>query len=129
MNGRYLLDTNIIIALFARDNHVVEQLGTKQELFIPSVVLGEWYYGARNSSRVAENVARIERLSSVGTILGIDAGTASRHGEIKHALKQQGTPIPENDIWIAALAMQYDLILATQDKHFDNIAQLTREAW
>lgn len=59
MPGSVLLDTNIVIALFAADVAVQKQLQGPVEVFIPSMVLGELYYGAHNATRVAENVARV----------------------------------------------------------------------
>jgi tRNA(fMet)-specific endonuclease VapC len=129
MSGRYLLDTNVLIALFAGEDAVVERLSVASDLFVPSIALGELHYGAQNSSRVAENMARIERLRNVSTVLSCDAGTASQYGDVKFKLKQQGTPIPENDIWIAAIALQYDLVLVTRDRHFDSVTSLEIESW
>jgi len=59
MNGRFLLDTNIVIAIFANDASVMESLETASEVFVPIIVLGELYYGAQKSSKVAQNIARI----------------------------------------------------------------------
>jgi tRNA(fMet)-specific endonuclease VapC len=129
MTGRYLLDTNVIIALFANDSAVVTQVRAAAEVFVSSIVLGELYYGAQNSSRPAENIARIEQFRAANTILVCDALTAMYYGQIKISLKRRGTPIPENDIWIAALAMQFDLILATHDRHFQSIDTIKLVAW
>jgi tRNA(fMet)-specific endonuclease VapC len=129
MTGRYLLDTNVIIALFANDSAVVTQVRAAAEVFVPSIVLGELYYGAQNSSRPTENIARIEQFRAVNTILVCDALTALYYGQIKSGLKRRGTPIPENDIWIAAVAVQYNLIVVTRDQHFQNIGSIKLEAW
>jgi tRNA(fMet)-specific endonuclease VapC len=58
MNGKVVLDTNIVIALFAKDHAVIQNLNETEEVFVSSVVLGELYYGAENSSRVSENISR-----------------------------------------------------------------------
>lgn len=55
--------------------------------------------------------------------------TARSYGKIKNQLKVKGSPIPENDIWIAALADQYQLLLITGDKHFNNIEAISIETW
>ncbi len=129
MNGRYLLDTNIVIALFANEFSVSRQLGEAEEVFTPSIVLGELYYGARRSKRVQENVTRIEEFAARSTVLACDTETARRYGEVKDGLRQKGHPIPEIDIWIAAIALQYDLTLVARDVHFEEVNDLKFETW
>lgn len=130
MNGkRYLLDSNIIIALFGGDQGVLVQANKAIEVFIASIVVGELYYGAQKSGKRQANITRVDRLASTNTILSCDQDTARWYGQIKNELKEKGRPIPENDIWIAALARQYHLILVTRDKHFDAIDDLRLEAW
>lgn len=129
MNGRYLLDTNIVIALFANELAVTRRLGKAEEVFTPSTVLGELYYGARKSKRVQENVARIDEFAARSAVLGCDTETARRYGEVKDGLRQKGRPIPENDIWIAAIALQYDLTLVARDAHFEQVNDLIFETW
>ena len=114
MPGRVLLDTNIVIALFAGEKLVHERLAECPEVFLSSTVLGELYYGALKSSQAGANFARIGELAAAVTILPCDAATARLYGEIKASLRLKGRPIPENDIWIAAVAQQYGLSLATR---------------
>ncbi len=129
MSGRYLLDTNIVIALFANELAIIQRLGEAEEVFTPSVVLGELYYGARKSKRVKENLMRMDEFAARSIVLGCDAETARRYGEVKNGLWQRGRPIPENDIWIAAIALQYDLTLVARDAHFGEVDGLKIEAW
>ena len=129
MNGRYLLDTNIIIALFADETAIKIRLAEIEEIFVPSIVLGELYYGARKSSRARQNIIRIDRFAERNVILGCDPDTARHYGRIKNDLRRKGRPIPENDIWIAAIALQYDLIVATRDNHFGEVDDLQIEMW
>ena len=129
MSGRNLLDTNIVIALFAQDAAVVEHLDEAEEVFIPSIVLGELYFGARKSRRVKENLARIDEFAFSNVVLGCDTETARYYGEIKNALREKGRPIPENDVWVAAIALQYDLTLISRDAHFGEIDHLKVESW
>lgn len=124
MAGKYLLDTNAVIALFAGDSDVVDLLKDAEEVFVPSIVIGELYYGARKSSRVEDNVARIDDFAANNVVLGCDTETAYQYGEVKNRLRQRGRPIPENDIWIAAIALQHDLILLTSDVHFGEVENL-----
>lgn len=129
MSGRYLLDTNIIIALFADDAIVKSNLAQAQEASIPSIVIGELCYGARKSKRVVENLARIDALVAGSTILGCDVGTSRQYGEAKNRLRLKGRPLPENDVWIAALALQHHLTLVTRDAHFQEVENLQTIVW
>jgi tRNA(fMet)-specific endonuclease VapC len=93
-------------------------------VFVPSIVIGELYYGAENSTQVAENIARVDQFESAMTILDCDGSVAREYGRLKHQLKRMGTPIPENDIWIAAMALRHGLTLASRDAHFSGIPAL-----
>lgn len=129
MSGRFLLDTNIVIALFADEAIVKDNLAQTSEVFIPSIVIGELCYGARKSGRVEANLARVDELVSGSTILVCDAEAARQYGEVKNKLRLKGRPLPENDVWIAALALQHDLILVTRDAHFQEVESLQTVAW
>lgn len=129
MSGRYLLDTNIIIALFANESTVLDQLHTAEEVFIPCIAIGELYYGARKSVRVNENLQRIDEFVASNFVLICDSETARTYGDVKDELRKKGHPIPENDIWIGALAAQHDLVLVSRDLHFQEIAELNIESW
>ncbi len=129
MNGRYLLDTNIIIAIFTGDPVVHERLVNATEVFVPCIAIGELYFGAYKSIKIQENIVRIDEFALKNTVLSCNTETAKRYGDIKNRLKDKGQPIPENDIWIAAIAQQYILTLVTKDAHFDAIENLKTEAW
>lgn len=129
MSGRYLLDTNIIIALFADEVAVKNSLINANEVFIPSIAIGELCYGARKSGRSKENLERIDEFIALQYVLGCDAQTARYYGEIKNNLRVKGHPLPENDIWIAAIALQYNLMLVTRDAHFLEIENMQTVAW
>ncbi|MFQ6055148.1 MAG: type II toxin-antitoxin system VapC family toxin [Methanosarcinales archaeon] len=129
MNGRYLLDTSIVIALFAQEPSVQEHLEQAEEVFVTSIVLGELYFGACKSRRVEENLARVDEFAASSAVLVCDTETARRYGTIKNVLREKGRPIPENDIWIAAIAQQYDLTLVTRDAHFSEVENLKLESW
>lgn len=129
MSGRYLLDSNIVVALFAGEPDLLSHLKEAEEVFLPSVVIGELYYGAFKSARAVENVERIHRFVEVSVVLGCDGETARRYGQVKFDLSRKGRPIPENDIWIAALAVQYNLTLVSRGAHFSEIEELTIERW
>jgi tRNA(fMet)-specific endonuclease VapC len=127
--GRFLLDTNIVIALFAREAAVQQRLAEASKVFVPSIVLGELYYGARKSTRVAENLARLDEFVVSSTVLPCGTATAQQYGDIKNKVRAKGRPIPENDIWIAAIAMQHQLTLVAPDGHFHEVDDLQIEAW
>lgn len=129
MNGKYLLDSNIIIAIFNGDQSVIDRVKMASEIYVPSIVVGELYYGAFNSSRKEANIDRIDYLRDEVIILNCDDYTAKFYGQIKKGLKDKGTPIPENDIWIAAIAVQHALTVATRDIHFRHAPGLTIEKW
>jgi tRNA(fMet)-specific endonuclease VapC len=129
MSGRFLLDTNIVIAIFAEESAVLERAAAADEVFVPAVALGELYYGARKSARSETNIARIDEFAAAAAVLGCDAVTAQQYGQIKNDLRAKGRPIPENDIWIAAVALQHGLTVVSRDDHFAEVTDLPREVW
>lgn len=129
MNGKFLLDTNIIIALFAKDPRIHDRIANAQEIFVPCIAIGELYFGAYKSIKVQENIIRIDEFALNNAVLSCNTETAKRYGDIKNHLKDKGQPVPENDIWIAAIAQQYGLTLVTKDPHFNAIENLKIEAW
>ena len=92
MNGRYLLDTNIIIALFAEDEAVQRQINLAEEISVSIVTLGELYYGARKSAKADENMQRIDDFVSATLILICDRETARQYGAIKNLLREKRPP-------------------------------------
>lgn len=128
MAGDVLLDTNVVIAFFAGDPGIRSHLAAV-DFFVPAIVLGELYAGALKSGRPAENLARIDAMIPPVAVLGCNAGTAHLYGDIKHNLLVKGRPIPDNDIWIAAIALQYTLALITRDNHFAEVAGLSVATW
>ena len=129
MAGRVLLDSNIVIALFAGDNGVRQRLEQMDEVFLCSTVLGELYFGALKSQRIEENVRRIDEFADRNATLPCDAETARNYAMLKDRLKRRGRPIPENDIWVAAVAVQFDLVLVSRDDHFEAVERVRLERW
>jgi tRNA(fMet)-specific endonuclease VapC len=129
MGGDYLLDTNIVIALFAGEASVLQGLTKAERICIPSIVIGELYYGAHRSGQRDANLARIDQFVAGNVVLNCDAETARYYGVIKDALHRKGCPVPENDLWIAALARQHQLTLITRNTHFVYISDLPLESW
>ena len=129
MNGDRLVDTNIVIALFNEETSVERKFDGARVVSVPSIVLGELYYGAFRSVRVGDNVQRIQDFQRASEVLFTDEQTGIVYGRVKAELRAAGTPLPDNDIWIAALARQHDLTLVTRDAHFDAVNALRTERW
>jgi len=129
MNGRYIVDTNIIVGLFANEDAICTRIHADAKIILSSIVLGELYFGAFKSVKTSENLRKINRLMADKIILNCDAGTAYVYGRLRNEQRMKGKPLPENDIWIAALAMQHNFILASRDKHFADIEGLNWECW
>jgi tRNA(fMet)-specific endonuclease VapC len=105
-SGRFLLDTNIVIALLEGDDTVLSNLDQAPEVFIPAVAVGELFFGAAKSGRPSENTARVERFAAGRSIVPCDLDVAREYGRLKQRLREKGRPLPENDIWIAATARE-----------------------
>jgi tRNA(fMet)-specific endonuclease VapC len=129
MNGKYLFDTNIVIAFLSDDVAVIPHIGRSDEYYISSIVIGELYYGALHSASVDQNVGRISEFVRDAVAVPCDHATARIYGDIKTSLRLKGRPIPDNDIWIAATVIQHSLTLVVRDEHFNNISDLPVVRW
>jgi len=121
MSGKYLVDTNVIIRLLNSNERSVELFNMADEIFIPVIVAGELYYGAKNSTKKQENTHIFIDFISQYSVVDITLPITKVYGEIKIQLKSDGFTIPENDLWIAATAMYHQYTLITFDKHFTHI--------
>ena len=128
-SGRFLLDTNIVIALLEGDDTVLSNLDRAPEVFIPAVALGELFFGAAKSGRPDENTAMVERFAAGRAIVSCDLDVAREYGRLKQRLKERGRPLPENDIWIAAAAQHHGMVLVTRDRHFQEVEDLQTTEW
>jgi tRNA(fMet)-specific endonuclease VapC len=129
VNGSILLDSNFVVALFKQDPDAQSALLAAERIFVPSIVLGELYYGAQKSGRQEENVVRVDRFAAASEVLLPDVESARHYGAIRDALRRKGRPIPDNDIWVAAIARQHSLTLITRDAHFREIEGLAVGSW
>ncbi len=129
MNGNFILDTNIVIALFGNDVGVIEKISGVKGIFIPAIVVGELFYGAFNSGKPEQNSHKISDFLSEVKVLNCDQETGRFYGKIKKELKDKGRPIPENDIWIIALSMQHKIPVVSRDIHFKNVDHLDLVIW
>lgn len=125
---RVALDTNRLTDLFQGDADLAGFLGGCQEVWIPFVVLAEMKAGFLGGTRQVQNETLLSNLLSRKTvsILYVSRETTEQYARLFVQLKRAGTPVPDNDLWIAALSMEHDLALITRDKHFDKIPQLRR---
>ncbi|HET9401721.1 MAG TPA: type II toxin-antitoxin system VapC family toxin [Candidatus Acidoferrales bacterium] len=128
MPGSVLLDTNAVIALFLHDKSALQQFAD-DELFLCAPVLGELCYGALKSAHPETNLERVEEFAASLPVLPCDLETARQYGFTKDRLRLKGRPIPENDIWVAAVAIQHGLSVASRDNHFAEVDGLHVRRW
>jgi predicted nucleic acid-binding protein len=124
-----ILDTNALSAFADDVPGAVEQIGTAEELYVPAIVLGEYRFGIATSRRRREYEAWLARGRAFWNILPVVEETAAQYAVIRQELKKAGTPLPANDVWIAAIARQHDLPILTRDEHFDAVTGVTRLSW
>jgi len=120
------LDTNVYTAFMRGESGAVQQLRTAEEIRMPLIVLGELLAGFDAGTRATKNRGELARFlaSPRVSVLNPDEKTARYYAEVYVALRAAGTPIPTNDLWIAALARQHGLALLTFDAHFQAVRGL-----
>jgi tRNA(fMet)-specific endonuclease VapC len=96
---------------------------------LPTIALGELHFGAHRSPNPVRNLERIGRFVAAVMLLSADAATAALNGQLKAELMTAGQIIPDNDLWIAALAKQHDLTLVSRDQHFSHVSGLKWVIW
>lgn len=124
-----ILDTNALSAWAQGSAGVEVPLRSAERLVVPCVVLGEYYFGIRQSRhrhRFQDWLALYLPLTEIATIT---SATADVYADIRLELKRLGTPIPPNDVWIAALARQHALPVLSNDSHFDAVHRVRRIAF
>ncbi len=122
--NNFLVDTNIVIEVFKGNKEIADYLYKLSEIFIPSIALGELYTGINRVSNREKHLKRLNDFLKLTTILNVDGDTSVIYGELIADLYKLGKPIPTNDVWIAATAIQYNLTLLSSDKHFEKINHL-----
>jgi len=120
------IDTSGFSSFMRGDQKTVAVLEAAESVAVPAIVLGELYAGFALGTRQSENTSRLNSfLGRSGTyIQQIDDSIARRYGELIKILRTQGTPIPMNDIWIAATAIDLGATLLAFDDHFSKIPLL-----
>ena len=121
-----LFDTSAYSALQRGDDAILRVLQEAEAICVPVVVLGELYSGFRQGNRWAENTAQLAKFLAKPSVrvLNVTEETALRYAEVDVYLRKQGRPIPRNDVWIAAVAIEHGLQLLTLDDHFREIPLL-----
>ncbi len=125
---KLLLDTNAYSDYVRGDQTITDYLNQASLIYLPVIVIGELKRGFYRGTRIKTNGDSLQKFIAKPRtrLLDVDQETAEHYGQLAAYLKKQGTPIPVNDIWIAALCVQHDLPLLTRDDDFRNLPQVVR---
>jgi tRNA(fMet)-specific endonuclease VapC len=124
-----ILDTNAVSALAAKDRAIAEVIADGPSLCLPFIAYAEFRYGLLGSDRPDPGFRLLADLLAHFPLLLPDPATLDEYADIKDQLKRIGRKIPDNDIWIAALARQHALPVLSRDHHFDHVPGLQRLEW
>lgn len=124
-----ILDTNAVSALFEGDRALARVLGVAARHELPCIVVGEYRYGLARSKHRRSLLSLLEELVRESVVLDIGLGTAEAYALVRERLRRKGRPLPENDIWISALAIEHGLDVVSRDTHFDHVEGLRRRSW
>jgi tRNA(fMet)-specific endonuclease VapC len=124
-----ILDTNALSALLDKDAALLEVIRESRELALPVIVLGEFRFGVGISRRRDQYEGWLQRDLSLFRVLPVVEKTSVHYAAIRSELKASGSPIPANDVWIAALARQHQMPIVSRDMHFDRVRNIQRLDW
>lgn len=124
-----ILDTNALSAFADGDVALRRVIENEPDLAIPVVVLGEYLFGISQSRWRARYEAWLRGNVAGFLVLSIGPSTAEQYAKVRSELKAAGRPIPNNDLWIAALAREHGYAVMSRDQHFEAIRGLRRLAW
>jgi predicted nucleic acid-binding protein len=126
---RILLDTSAYIAFLKGHPEIKQTIQKADEINLNPVVVGELLAGFMKGRRAAQNREILKEFmgSPRVRLMAIDEETSERYAAIFNYLREEGTPIPTNDLWIAANAMQFGLRVVTTDRHFQQVPQVIAE--
>jgi len=124
MSGKIALDTNVSIKFLNGDKSIESFISKYSEIHMPVIVVGELIFGALNSTHAEQNLARHKKLIQRAKILEITEATANIYAKTRLSLKKKGKPIPENDLWIAAICIEHKIPFLSNDEHFKEIEGL-----
>ena len=120
---RIMLDSNAYSRLMRGDDQTATMVRDATEILMSAIVVGELLYGFRSGSRFDRNIADLRAFLDNPYVSFVPVGftTADRYSRIAAALRAKGNPIPTNDVWIAAHAMETGADLASADRHFEAV--------
>lgn len=120
---KVLLDSNAYSLLMRGHGEVAELVRRAEEVLFSAVVVGELMYGFRRAAQFERNAADLRSFldSPYSTFVEVGAVTADRYSRVAAALRAKGPPIPTNDVWITAHAMETDADLVSADGHFEHV--------
>jgi tRNA(fMet)-specific endonuclease VapC len=123
MSDRIVLDTNAYSNLLRGDQAVLDALGDAERSYLPVTVIGELYSGFKGGNQEQRNRGQLKQFLGKPSvkILQTTIEVAEYFAQIVDSLKRKKTPIPTNDVWIAAHTMDQGAVLVTYDEHFKNI--------
>jgi predicted nucleic acid-binding protein len=124
-----LLDTNALSALAAADETLIQAIERVPRLCVTIISLGEYSYGIKQSRHETELTRWLDVFLHRADILYLGRETLPHYADVRRQLKKDGTPIPANDCWIAALAREHRLPIVSRDKQFDAVKGLQRISW
>ena len=124
-----ILDTNALSAFAEGHPDAVAAVNRSEAIALAVIVLGEYRYGIEQSHRKRSYDAWLTGFRSSCRVLPVTEETAAVYAVIRLELRRAGTPIPSNDLWIAALSRQHDLPVLSKDRHFDRVKGLRRVEW
>ena len=124
-----ILDTNAVSAMAEGDQQVARVLLDPSQQYLSVPVLAEYRYGLLHSRLRTKLELWLDECKSFRPVLVLDLRTAHFYAEIRSQLQKKGQMIPVNDLWIAALAMQHQLPILSEDRHFDRIDGVKRIGW
>lgn len=122
--GRYLLDTSAAAEVLRGRLNLSARFGEQARFYLCGITLGELYYGAAMSARPEYQAQVIDALVGNYRLLAFGRAVQRAYAQVKRFLRAQGTPIPENDVWVAAFARAYRLSLLTTDRHFEAVLSM-----
>jgi tRNA(fMet)-specific endonuclease VapC len=124
-----ILDTNGLSALAEGESHLEPILRKATQIAVPVIVLGEYRYGIQQSRERQRYEHWLVEYLAKFRVLNVDEQTTTSYAAVRGELKRAGTPIPSNDVWIAALCRQHSLPVLSRDRHFDLVPGLRRIDW
>jgi predicted nucleic acid-binding protein len=123
---RILFDSNRYKDFCSGEKTIVKHIKSADKIYFPFIVIAELRSGFACGTKAKQNEAVLTQIINKNCVdvLYADEETTHYYAYLFKQLREQGTPIPTNDIWIAAIAIQYDLLLASRDKHFKHLPQI-----